>query len=294
MFLNNKDLNNLLFPLCEAAVSGMLLEVSTTPKPGLVDRDNSGAHRDMDFNLFMKSTASISFYMYEFARAGFNHDGDLKELIYKIKPIGIKAEENMFKETHGVNTQKGIIYLMGLVCSASGFLIKQGKPFNSEDICSTVSNICKDQVEDELKSISKKENLSSGERIYLKYGIRGVRGEASKGLPCVALKGLPFLKGGLLRGLSLNDSMVQSLIGIMSLVEDTTVISRHNTDVLYNFVHIKAKEALDLGGMFTKEGKEAITGMDKLFIEKNVSPGGAADLLAVTYAIYDIENKYKK
>ncbi|HCL50709.1 MAG TPA: ACP synthase, partial [Clostridiaceae bacterium] len=114
------------------------------------------------------------------------------------------------------------------------------------------------------------------------------------GLPCVALKGLPFLKGGLLRGLSLNDSMVQSLIGIMSLVEDTTVISRHNTDVLYNFVHIKAKEALDLGGMFTKEGKEAITGMDKLFIEKNVSPGGAADLLAVTYAIYDIENKYKK
>lgn len=288
------DLNNLLLPLCEAAVSGMLLEVSTTPKPGLVDRNNSGAHRDMDFNLFMRSTASISFYMYEFAKAGFNHKGDLKELIYKIKPIGIKAEENMFKETHGVNTQKGIIYLMGLVCSASGFLIKQGKPFNSEDICSAVSNICKAQVEDEFKSISKKEKLSSGERIYLKYGIKGVRGEAAKGLLCVALKGLPFLKEGLLRGLSLNDSMVQSLIGIMSLVEDTTVISRHNTDVLYNFVHIKAKEALGLGGMFTKEGKEAITEMDKLFIEKNISPGGAADLLAVTYAIYDIENKYKK
>lgn len=288
------DSNNLLFPLCEAAVSGMLLEVSTTPKPGLVDRNNSGAHRDMDFNFFMRSTASISFYMYEFAKAGFNHDGDLKELIYKIKPIGIKAEENMFKETHGVNTQKGIIYLMGLVCTSSGFLIKQGKPFNSEDICSTVSNICKDQVEDEFKSISKKESLSSGERIYLKYGIKGVRGEASKGLPCVVLKGLPFLKEGLLKGLSLNDSMVQSLIGIMSLVEDTTVISRHNADALYDFVHIKAKEALDLGGMFTKEGKEAITEMDKLFIENNVSPGGAADLLAVTYAIYDIENKYKK
>ena len=39
------------------AVEGMLYEVTATPKPGLVDRANNGAHYDMDYFTFMSSAA---------------------------------------------------------------------------------------------------------------------------------------------------------------------------------------------------------------------------------------------
>ena len=40
-------------------------------------------------------------------------------------------------------------------------------------------------------------------------------------------------------------------------------------------------------------GKAQIVALDKSFIERNISPGGVADLLAATYFLYIIENNNK-
>jgi triphosphoribosyl-dephospho-CoA synthase len=47
---------------CVADVAGraVLTELLLTPKPGLVDRRNCGAHRDMSFQTFLASARAIA------------------------------------------------------------------------------------------------------------------------------------------------------------------------------------------------------------------------------------------
>ena len=89
--------------------------------------------------------------------------------------------------------------------------------------------------------------------------------------------------------LPINDILVHVLMYLMSDVEDTNVIGRHNLETL-RYVQDSAKKALDLGGMLTKKGKDYIYAMDNDFIRKGISPGGSADLLAVTVMMYLLES----
>jgi triphosphoribosyl-dephospho-CoA synthase len=59
---------------------------------------------------------------------------------------------------------------------------------------------------------------------------------------------------------------------------------------MLEYAQEKARAALNLGGYLTPEGKEFVWEMDRDFIEKNISPGGAADLTAVTLFLYFLEN----
>ena len=52
------------------ATQALLYEVATTPKPGLVDRENSGSHRDMDFFTFQASAAALQPYFAQCVRIG--------------------------------------------------------------------------------------------------------------------------------------------------------------------------------------------------------------------------------
>lgn len=98
-------------------------EVSATPKPGLVDRSDSGAHRDMDLQTFLDSTFAIVPFIRDMAKEGCSYkSNDPKKLFSSIRPIGILAEQSMFHATRGVNTHKGIIFSMGLAAAAAGFL----------------------------------------------------------------------------------------------------------------------------------------------------------------------------
>lgn len=107
------------------ALEAMLLEANCAPAPGLVDRFNSGAHNDMDIYTFIKSSVALSSYMYNFAYMGYMHKGALDTLLAFIRPLGIEAEAAMFKATKGVNTQKGLIFLMGILCAAAGYVYRK-------------------------------------------------------------------------------------------------------------------------------------------------------------------------
>lgn len=277
-----------------AALEAMLMEVACTPAPGLVDRANAGAHRDMDFFTFIKSISALSASMQRCALAGWSYKGQEQELLPLLRSIGREAEKEMFKATQGINTQKGILFLMGIMAAASAVAAQHNfKHITAQLITDKAAAICQGIVARELDVIAEnlpRRKLTAGERFYIKHGITGVRGEIEAGLPSVHQMGLPCLRQGLEKGLTLNDALVHALLGLMSIVQDTTILNRHGLKVL-RAVQEKAKNIMDEGGMFSDAGYKQVNALDQLFIRKNISPGGSADLLAVTYFLYLIEER---
>lgn len=274
------------FKIGEAAILGMLYEVSASPSPGLVSPYSSGAHRDMDFFTFMRSSSSIAYAMYLCAQIGIDYP--LEDILKTIRSVGVEAEKNMFKATNGVNTHRGFLFLGGIVCAAAGYCTQTSIDLNRENISSACSKICCRIVEEELENIVYAEKLSNGEKLYLEHGITGVRGEVEKGLPIVLEMGIPMYEEALYYNLPAGEALCHSLVGIMTKVEDTTVVSRCGLEGLA-FMRRLAGIAVEIGGMRTIEGKEFIHDLDQVFSENNISPGGAADLLAITVMIHELE-----
>ncbi|MBI9097031.1 MAG: triphosphoribosyl-dephospho-CoA synthase, partial [Spirochaetaceae bacterium] len=124
-----------------------------------------------------------------------------------------------------------------------------------------------------------------GERLYRTQGITGIRGEAEAGFPSVIHIGLPYLRKS--RG-DWNTRLINTLLHLMTIVEDSNVLGRHNRQIL-NTIQRQIKEVLNKGGSSDDRGMEILNQIDLNFIEQNISPGGSADLLAVTIFLYNIE-----
>jgi len=278
--------------ISEIAIKSMLLEVTATPKPGLVDRYNSGAHKDMDFFTFMKSSASQIHTFYNCALEGLKFEGnDKKEILKIIRPIGLAGESKMFNETKGINTHKGLIFSLGIIAAASGFNYRETKDhkMTAKDVCQQVIEITEGITARELGDVNHKETLTYGEELFKKQKVKGIRGEVESGFSTVRNHSLPiFIE--LMKGKgSLNDNLIQVLLHLMAVTEDVNILGRHGLEQL-EYVKSESKAALALGGMFTEKGQKKIFELDEEFIEKNISPGGSADLLAVTLMLYFLNN----
>ena len=141
----------------------------------------------------------------------------------------------------------------------------------------------------ELEEAKSKEKLTYGEKLYLKYGVKGIRGEVQSGFETVREHSMPVLNDLLNKNMHINDILVHVLLNLMAYSEDSNILGRHNMETL-DFVKEKAQAALKHGGYLTPYGKLFVGEMDKYFIEKKISPGGSADLLAVTIMLYILEN----
>lgn len=278
------------------ALKALLYEVSASPKPGLVDRYGSGAHQDMDYFTFVDSALSLEETFFDCAYTGAHFDGDsLKDLFSALRPIGIRGEMKMYAATEGVNTHKGAIFSLGILCAAAGYALRnmegRSSAFNIKDLC----NLTKEMTEgltDELKQVHQNapnddpRPLTSGEKLYAEKGVLGIRGEVASGFASVTTFGLPALKKLTLeRKYSKNDIMVQILIELLAHVEDTNVLARYGEEGL-EVVRAYTHKALQRGGVTTADGWKIIKEMDQVFVEKNISPGGTADLLAVTLMLH--------
>lgn len=276
------------------AIKSILYELSTSPKPGLVDRFNSGAHSDMDFFTFIRSSSVLASYFYKCTEAGIDFQAeDYRKLLLAIRPIGIKAEKDMFKATAGINTHKGIVFSMGIIAAAAGSLFKDLKrdKFNYSEISNRVMMISQGLTKElDYAHNKKEEDLTYGEKLYLKYGTKGIRGEVESGFQTAINNSLPALERLVFEDIyHINDILIQVLLNLMAYTEDSNVLGRHNMEVLKE-VQAQSREALRLGGYFTGEGRAHIEAMDREFIDRNISPGGSADLLAVSLMIYILKN----
>lgn len=277
--------------LAALAVEAMLYEVAATPAPGLVDRANSGAHKDMDIFTFLSSSAALSHTLGRCAEAAFRHKGTLEELLPLLRLLGLEGERRMLTATQGVNTQKGLLFSLGLAVAAAAWVLHAGKPLQTEAVLAAAAEMVQGIVEAELKSLARKnpEELTAGERLYLEYGVQGIRGEVAAALPAVRLCGLPKLREALAAGLNTNDALVQTLLELFMKVDDTTVMNRHDVETMRGWVRQQTAEVLASGGMLAAGGAKRLSEMDTLFIARNISPGGAADMLAVTWFLHRLE-----
>lgn len=271
--------------LSEFAVESMLYEVACYPSFGLVSPISNGSHTDMDFFTFINSTTCLAPFMYEFANKSYNSEKP-KDVFREIRLLGIKAEKLMYKKTKNVNTHKGMIFTLGLCVAAASKCIYNKRDFTY--IKNTIKNMTTGIVEKELYNI-RHENLSNGEKTFLKYGHTGIRGEAEAGFPIIFDLALHTYEG--CYDLSENDRLVQTLITIMQYTEDSTILYRHNADILKEVQGI-CKYIIEIGGMYSERGRQNINAYSNNFENRNISPGGSADLLACTVFLSKVKKLF--
>lgn len=262
--------------LANAALKALLYEVDVQPKPGLVDPVDHSTHLDMDVFTFIDSAVALRPYFEKFAQAGIDFSGtDLTELFHEIRPIGIEAEKVMFEATGGVNTHKGAIFSLGILLAAAGF--------DEENIRRTTEKMLRGLTEHDFKDLDKKKQLTNGERMFLKYGITGIRGEAEHGYPTVFEKSLPYLKAHF--GNDFGTVLLDTLMVIVSESYDSNVVKRGNLESLEN-IQKYAENILTEGGCSDPEGRETLDDMNSYCNENNLSLGGSADLLIITIFLF--------
>ena len=282
--------NAQLHKIASLALEAMLYEAAATPKPGLVDRANSGAHRDMDFFTFMASAAALhsAFDAMTLAGSSACRASSPRVMWPSLREAGREAEARMFESTRGVNTHKGEIFSLGLLCGCAGWLTGRGGTLSAEDLTALAAEMCQGLCERELAPLREREGQTKGEQMYLRYGCTGIRGEAESGFRTVIEVSLPVFRELMAGGNSVNDALIQTLLHLISGTADTNILSRHNMETAEQ-ARARAREVLALGGVLTTEGRAAIEAMDRDFIARRISPGGCSDLLAVTYFLFRME-----
>lgn len=263
------------------AAKALLYEVCTTPKPGLVDRANNGSHADMDIFTFLASTAALQPYFTDCARAGLETAQlDPSATFDRLRYLGRNAEQTMLCATGGANTHKGAIFTLGLLCGAAGRLEEEGRA-DPEKVLSQCAAMCKDLTA-ELSGITEDTAKTAGQRLYVRYGITGIRGQAEAGYPAVLHTGLPVLEEGLALGYSLERSGCAALLAMLTAHTDTNLVSRSDRETAKR---ISREVALLLAQNRYPE-TETLQALDEVFISKNLSLGGTADLLAACYFLH--------
>lgn len=270
----------------------LLEEVYTTPKPGLVDPYSCGAHRDMDVHTFEKSAEALRPWFIYMAEQGQRLHCEPEELFRAIRKTGLAAEQAMYRATDGVNTHKGLIFSLGIFCAAAGRCIQEKKQIVLKNLIQTEQQMTKRILFRELQEISGRQAVSNGEQNLQQYGTAGIRGEAILGYPSVIRLALPVMKRDTVEKKDWNKVKLQTLLTLMSQVEDSNVLSRQNPAILKN-IHQDAERFLAAGGAYSGKAMRKLMEMDWEYTEKNISPGGCADLLAVTIFLKMLTEEYK-
>lgn len=280
------------FLLADAAEIGriaresLIEEVSATPKPGLVDGRNNGSHRDMTVSTFLLSAGVLEPYFTRCVEIGQETADFSPDVTFSyLRKAGILAEADMYRATQGVNTHKGVIYSLGTICGALGRLWSaEGTRIPMERLFSLCSALAAPAAAADFACAG---TDTAGMRWYLEKGITGIRGEVSKGFPSLTEIALPRFAFARNSGLSREEAGLFALLHLIAALDDTTLLHRGGVEGAV-WAKGAAKKLLDSADFPTRGDMEAL---DDAFIERNLSPGGAADLLAVTFFLTTLRDK---
>ena len=252
--------------IAHLATQALQAELDTTPKPGLVDKDNNGAHRDMDYALMQRSIDTLHPYFVKLALLGC---ADALPTHTSIRDIGIEAEKAMLSATNGVNTHKGALFSMGLAVVAAAH------EKDTDSLQTTIKALAASFPDTNGTHGSKAKLLSKGTT-----AIKGALDNAREGYEMLFAEWLPFY----IERRKERDAhtLHKTLLRIMCDLDDTNVIYR--TD-LATAEEVK-QEARALLDSFSKA---ALRDMDRHYTTRNISPGGAADMLSLTIFIGSIQ-----
>jgi triphosphoribosyl-dephospho-CoA synthase len=266
--------------LADAAVEALLVEARLTPKPGLVDMRGPGAHRDMNLQMLIRSAHSLRPTFAAIASAAFQASENCA-LRRTLSQLGREGERVMLQTTGGVNTHRGSIWTLGLLCAGAAMVSERER--SVEMICLKASRIAR------LRDSFQPAEQSHGQRALREYGARGAHGEAEDGFPHLLHVGLPMLERSFSQGLSAEHARLHALVAIMAVLDDTCLLHRGGMSAL-TAAKSRAQKILGCGGISTKRGLDALFELDQMLLRLNASPGGSADLLAAVVFLSFIEN----
>lgn len=267
--------------ISKLAIRALLYEVSVNPKPGLVDPTSNKTHPDMDVFTFIDSSIILEDYFDSCVEIALkNKNASPVELFQLIRHKGIKAEREMFTTTNGVNTHKGAIFSLGIMCTATAICLQKENNLHLSEIQQTIKAMLVDLLNNDLNSaVLNDKSLTEGEKQYIKFGKTGIRGEASNGFPAVFELSLPFFINSI--G-TLNERLIDTLILIAGSIQDSNLIKRSDDIEITNWMHLQMIEFQSLGGSKTQEGMVFLKQLIVKFNQRNLSLGGSADTLILT------------
>ena len=302
----------------ELMARALRMELDAPVKPGLVDPASNGAHTDMDYNLML---GSIKVIRSSFAR---HYSEAILSSVQALSDFGKAIEADVLSFTGGVNTYRGAIFSLGLasvsaleilggaqhseyeeVAESRGKKITTPCLLNSQKInhlCTTFLDRLSSMISQKASRILEADN-SHGSRAVNEYGVKGALQMAREGYRPLFDDWLPYYRSlavvpsGSVRvhprsaaaeyGLSPAAStagtlepwrLQKTLLRIMSQLDDTCVIHRAG----YERAQRVKEEARSLLENFTPEALRMMKGQ---YDAEGISPGGAADMLALTILV---------
>lgn len=300
-YLKNESLRiKISEKLGELALKACILELSCHPSFGLVSPLTSGAHKDMNYFTFLNSSFAIKRGLTEMSYLGFSYL-DINEIFKRSRDIGIQAEKEMFLATKNINTHKGIIFIFGVTLVSVAKVLYEKYIGSNQDISSIdIDNKELEKVSENIRKccvniladfdripekIRLGEKLTNGEKLYLDYGFLGIRGEVKDGMSFIFQEILPFLEKEMSVGHELNFSLVKTLLFLMTKINDSTIVNRVGVEVLES-VKNDAKLLLSKGVPLDEAFE-----LEERYSKSRISPGGSADLLAITIFLYFLKNE---
>ena len=266
------------------ATRALKAELNTTPKPGLVDTHDSGAHRDMDHALMMRSIRAMHPYFVRLATLGY--DSTQLPAHDDIVSIGIEAEKAMFNSTGGVNTYKGALFSMGLALTAATYIIGRGKvattTHGKEYVPGDLLSAIIIQLANGFPDTRGTHGSQAKQTAQAGGSLKSALDNAREGYTQLFGEWLPFYETRI-KG---DDSYVKhkTLLRIMCDLDDTNIVYRTDYATMQQ-VKTQARHLLE---DFSEAG---IDDLNRDFVSRNISPGGSADMLALVVFLFGITRK---
>lgn len=253
-----------------AATQALHDELALYPKPGLVSFQDTGSHTDMDAAMFFRSLSCLRHYFRATTLAG-SRGATFAEL----ETLGIAAEQRMLVRTQGVNTHRGAIFTLGLLCAGAGALHAGSRPRTAQ------------HLREELRArwflalVARlgRKRASNGHRAAEAFGLQGIEQEAALGFSTLFEVTAPALREALGAGLGRPAAQLQALFKTMAVLDDTNLAHRGGLAGL-RWAQTQARLFLERGGMHQIDAFDQAQAIHRAFVHRRLSPGGCADVLS--------------
>lgn len=260
--------------LGRAATLALYDELALSPKPGLVTLLDAGSHADMDARSFLRSLLALRGYFPRIAALGTAGAG-----FEALERCGLAAEARMLRATGGVNTHRGAIFSLGLLCAAAGAVQAEGSPPTREALAQAIRHALLQHWGDALARRALRPPRLPGGLAASRHGLRSASAEAAAGFPVLFEVALPALGQALACGLALPAARLQTLFAVMAVLDDANLAHRGGLQGLRD-AQAAARGWLAAGGGAAPDAVAHAQAIGQRFVARRLSPGGAADMLA--------------
>ncbi|EJN06930.1 triphosphoribosyl-dephospho-CoA synthase MdcB [Herbaspirillum sp. YR522] len=258
--------------LARLAVRSLYQELTLYPKPGLVSLVDNGSHADMNAATFMRSLFALRHYFYLIARAGMGGAP-----FAQLQQLGVQAEARMLAATGGINTHRGAIFALGMLCAAGAYCRGQHIGLSAAAMRAALLIRWGDALA--RHTLPDAGQHSHGLQVASRHAVGGAREEGALGFPSVFEVALPRLEATLAQGRSEHDARIDALFALMAQLSDTNVYHRGGA-ALAQWVRQRSADFLAAGGTAHPHWQATAQRCHREFVQHRLSPGGAADLLA--------------